>query len=263
MALEIVQVDAFTAEPFVGNPAVVCFLPEARQEAWMQKVAAEMNTSGTAFLVERAQGWDIRFFTPATEVKLSGHTTLSSAHVLWESGRLELEEPARFFSAAGELTATRDGEWIELDFPALPEQRASAPPALLEALGLMPVYVGRNAYDYLVVVDQEATVRDLRPDFPLLTQVDTRGVMVTAQGESGEYDFVSRFFAPAAGLPEDPVTGSAHCCLGPYWAKRLGKEQMLARQLSARGGAIRVRPEGERVVLAGQAVTVLRGELLG
>ena len=261
MTLEIVQVDAFTARPFAGNPAAVCVLPEERDEPWMQQVAREMNTSGTAFLWERGDAWAIRFFTPSVEVELSGHTTLSSAHVLWESRRAAPEAALRFISPGGELTATRDGDWIELDFPALPERKAAPPPALLEGLGIAPIYVGRNAYDYLVVVDDETTVRELNPDHGTLIQAETRGVMVTARGDGKPYDFVSRFFAPAAGLNEDPVTGSAHCCLGPFWAARLGKAELLAYQASARGGVVRVRPLGDRVRLAGQAVTVLRGQL--
>ncbi len=266
MALEIVHVDAFTSRPFAGNPAAVCLLPTAREPAWMQLVAREMNTSGTAFLTAGALKngepcWDIRFFTPTVEVDLSGHTTLSAAHVLWETGAAPPDASLRFSAAGGELKAMRNGDWIELDFPALPEQQAAPPPELLEGLGLSPVYVGRNAYDYMVVVDEEATVRELRPDFATLAQTETRGVMVTARGDGKPYDFISRFFAPAAGLDEDHVTGSAHCCLGPFWAARLGKAELLAYQASERGGEMRVIPRGGRVGLAGQAVTVMRGSL--
>lgn len=261
LALDIIQIDAFTSRPFAGNPATVCFLPEPRDAEWMQLVAREMNTGGTAFLEQEGEGWRIRFFTPSVEVELSGHTTLSAAHAIWETGAAAPDAPLRFFSPGGELTALRKGEWIELDFPALPERQAAPPPEIIEGLGIAPIYVGRNAYDYLLVVDEEATVRALRPDFATLALADTRGVMVTARGDGKPYDFVSRFFAPAAGLDEDHVTGSAHCCLGPFWAARLGKTEMLAYQASPRGGELRVMPRGERVGLAGQAVTVLRGKL--
>lgn len=261
MALEIVQVDAFTDKPFAGNPAAVCLLDKPRETEWMQAVAREMNTSGTAFMEQQGQAYAIRFFTPGAEVELSGHTTLSSAHVLWESGRLPRESPAHFTSGAGPLAATWREGWIELDFPALPEAATEPPPGLAEALGVSPAYVGRNTYDLLVEVKTEREVRELKPDFARLREIPTRGVMVTARSETAGYDFISRFFAPSAGLDEDPVTGSAHCCLAPFWAARLGKEHLVGYQASARGGAVRARPAGGRVLLAGQAVTVLRGQL--
>jgi PhzF family phenazine biosynthesis protein len=261
VGLIIYQVDAFTGRPFAGNPAAVCVLPEARDESWMQNVAREMNLSETAFLLRQPDGFNLRWFTPSTEVDLCGHATLASAHILWERGYLMSEEPARFHTRSGLLTAKRAGDWIELDFPAEPALATAAPDHLARALGIEPGYVGQNRFDYLVEVDSEATLRSMQPDYSLLSQIPGRGFIVTSLAASPEYDFVSRFFAPAVGINEDPVTGSAHCCLGPYWADRLGKTQLLAYQASTRGGTVRVRSGGERVVLGGQAVTVLCGEL--
>jgi PhzF family phenazine biosynthesis protein len=260
MGIRIVTVDAFTSRPFAGNPAAVCVLPEAPPDAWMRDVAREMNLSETAFLVPREDGYHLRWFTPAVEVELCGHATVASAHVLWEDGHLPAGVQARFHTLSGLLTADRRGDWIELDFPAKLEQPAEAPPELLPALGCSAVYVGRNQFDYLVEVDSEATVRALNPDHSLLRRLPVRGVIVTARGS--DYDFVSRFFAPGSGIDEDPVTGSAHTCLGPYWAARLGKTEFTAFQASARGGVVRVRVAGDRVLLGGQAVTIMRGELL-
>ena len=262
MSLPIFQVDAFTSKAFGGNPAAVCLLPKAAEDGWMQTVAAEMNVSETAFLVRRVEGFDLRWFTPAVEVELCGHATLASAHTLWEEGHLRPDEEARFFTQSGLLTAMRRHGWIEMDFPAQPEQRAEAPPELLQALGVAPEYVGKNGSDYLVEVRSEADVRSLRPDLARLRTIAARGVIVTAASDSPEFDFVSRFFGPAVGIDEDPVTGSAHCCLAPFWQKRLGKDDMVGYQASSRGGVVRVRPKGERVILAGEAVTTLRGELL-
>lgn len=265
MTVPIVQVDAFTAAVFAGNPAAVCVLPEARDDGWMQRVASEMNLSETAFLRRRAppdDGYELRWFTPAVEVDLCGHATLASAHVLWETGRLAPADTARFHTRSGLLTAERRGEWIELDFPATPEEPAAPPPGLVEALGASPRYVGRSRYDVLVELDDEEAVRRLRPDFGRLAEIAVRGVIATACSADPGYDFVSRFFAPASGVDEDPVTGSAHCCLAPFWGRRLGKSELLARQVSARGGVVKVRLAGDRVRIGGQAVTVLTGELL-
>jgi predicted PhzF superfamily epimerase YddE/YHI9 len=195
-------------------------------------------------------------------VDLCGHATLASAHVLWEERHLEAGRQARFFTRSGGLAADRRGDWIELDFPATPETPADAPPDLVESLGAPVKHEGRSKFDYLVELESEEAVRGLKPDFTRLGRVTTRGIIVTSRSSSGGFDFVSRFFAPGAGLDEDPVTGSAHACLGPYWSARLGKNEMLAYQASARGGVVRLRVGGERVCLAGQAVTVLRGELL-
>ncbi len=261
--VRIIQVDAFTAEPFTGNPAAVCLLDSEADEAWMQAVAREMNLSETAFPVRKEDGYGLRWFTPAAEVDLCGHATLGTAHALWEEGLLAPGETARFHTKSGLLTASRSGGWIEMDFPSKPEREADAPEGLAESLGARPVYVGRNQFDYIALFEDEAAVRSLAPDFTALRTLPVRGVIVTAPADSQDYDFVSRFFAPAVGIDEDPVTGSAHCCLAPFWSGRLGKTVMTGYQASARGGTVRVRTAGDRVVISGRAVTVLRAELLG
>jgi PhzF family phenazine biosynthesis protein len=262
MPQRITQVDAFTDKPFAGNPAAVCVLPAPREESWMRNVAREMNLSETAFLVKQADGFGLRWFTPTIEIKLCGHATLASAHVLWEEGFLKPAEQARFHTLSGVLTADRHGDWIELDFPAVVEQPAEAPPGLAAALGAKLIYVGKNKFDYLAEVATEEEVRGLAPNHSALRELGARGIMVTARATKAGFDFVSRFFAPGSGVDEDPVTGSAHCCLGPYWARKLGKSDFVAFQASPRGGVVRVRVAGDRVKLGGQAVTVLRGDLL-
>ena len=262
MGLTIYQVDSFTDKPFSGNPAAVCILDELQDEGWMQNVAREMNLSETAFLHKQAEGYDLRWFTPTVEVALCGHATLASAHILWEIGLLESDERAIFHTLSGPLMADQKGAWIEMNFPAKLEEEAKAPAGLIEALGVAVKYVGKNQFDYLVEVESEDVVRRIKPDFGLLMSVNARGVIATSLADSDEYDFVSRFFAPNAGVYEDPVTGSAHCCLSPFWSKRLGKDELVGYQASARGGVVKVRYEGDRVILGGQAVTVLRGELV-
>jgi PhzF family phenazine biosynthesis protein len=262
MAIPIHQVDAFTEKPFSGNPAAVCLLPQSRDAAWMQAVAREMNLSETAFLLKQEDGYGLRWFTPAAEVDLCGHATLASAHVLWEVGHLRREETARFHTRSGLLTAgTKDGE-IELNFPAKTEEPAEAPAGLLAALKVTPKYIGKSKFDYLLEVEAEETVRGLKPDFAALKGIPVRGVIVTSRAVSPAYDFVSRFFAPAVGVNEDPVTGSAHCTLGPFWSRKTGKRDFLAYQASERGGVLRIHVAGDRVRLGGKAVTVLRGELV-
>jgi len=260
--VSIFQVDAFADMSFSGNSAAVCILSGPGKESWMQKVAQETNASETAFLYGQGDGFNLRWFTPAAEVDLCGHATLASAHVLWETGYLQKEEHARFYTRSGLLTARCMKDWIELDFPAEPQVQVSPPPDLANALGVTPEYVGRNRFDYLVEVDSEETMRNMEPDFALLKKIPTRGVIVTSLADSGKYDFVSRFFAPGIGVDEDPVTGSAHCCLGPFWKKRLGKNEFVAYQASSRGGIVRVRLSGNRVFLGGKAVTVMRGEII-
>jgi len=264
MAISIVQVDAFTHRPFAGNPAAVCVLSEPRPETWMRDVAREMNLSETAFLVPQNGGFHLRWFTPAVEVALCGHATLASAHVLWEGGHLPRGSQARFHTLSGLLTADQKGDWIEMDFPAKCGTAVEPPPGLLAALGLENEAhaVERNQFDYLVEVNSEERLRGLAPDHSALRKVEARGVIVTAAAQTAGFDFVSRFFAPAAGVDEDPVTGSAHCALGPYWRAKLGKSEFTAYQASARGGTVRVRVAGDRVILAGQAVTVMRAQLL-
>ncbi len=259
--MRLYQVDAFTDQPFKGNPAAVCLLEGRRDEAWMQALAAEMNLSETAFVQPRDAAYQLRWFTPTTEVELCGHATLASAHVLWASGAVDRTEPIAFDTRSGTLRAVRRGDWIELDFPATPEQETPCNIDLERALGATPVYVGKSMFDFLVELPTEEVVRDLEPDFLLVERANARGIIVTAQCGSADHDFVSRFFAPQSGVAEDPVTGSAHCCLGPYWARRLGRDELVGYQASARGGTVRVRVQGDRVILAGQAVTVFEAEL--
>jgi PhzF family phenazine biosynthesis protein len=261
MSQTIYQVDAFTSRPFGGNPAAVYVLPAAAPEDWMRDVAREMNLSETAFLVPQDDGFNPRWLTPTVEVELCGHATLASAHTLWETGVLRPDAQARFYTRSGLLTAERKGDWIELDFPALPQESTSADD-VVAALRITPRYVGKAQPDYLVELDSEEAVRNMAPDFSQLKRTEARGVVVTARAKRREYDFVSRFFAPGAGIDEDPVTGSAHCVLGPYWAKHLGKAEFVAYQASQRGGVVKVRLAGDRVKLGGQAVTVMRGELI-
>jgi len=261
MSREIYCVDAFADAPFAGNPAAVCLVDTAVDDRWMQSVAAEMNLSETAFLVPLAeQGWGLRWFTPALEVDLCGHATLASAHVLWCEIGVE-QARLRFHTRSGWLTADLEDRWISLDFPADSPEATAPPSGLVAALGAEPesVYRGRNKL--LVVLSDADAVRDLEPDMRRVAELDVTGVMVTAQSDGQEYDFVSRFFAPRAGIPEDPVTGSAHCTLGPYWGKQLGKSVLRGFQASARGGVVGVQLRGERVKLLGQAVTTLKGRL--
>ncbi|HEX7588556.1 MAG TPA: PhzF family phenazine biosynthesis protein [Anaerolineae bacterium] len=261
MSTPIFQVDAFTNRPFAGNPAGVCLISSPRDEACMLNVAREMNLSETAFVLQQGDGYNLRWFTPSVEVKLCGHATLASAHILYENGIVSSDEEIRFHTLSDLLTATKDGDWIELDFPAKHLDVGNAPAELLKALGVKPEYVAVNQGRYLIEVDSEETVRKLKPDFALLRSMPGRCVIVTSRSDLAEYDFVSRYFAPWIGIDEDPVTGSAHCYLATFWSSKLGKCAFKARQISARGGVLRVRLDGDRVHLGGQAVTVLRGEL--
>ncbi len=263
MPVRIVTVDAFTNVPFAGNPAAVCVLPEPRPDEWMANVAREMNLSETAFLVPQDGAYNLRWLTPAVEVDLCGHATVASAHVLWQDGHLPPEKEARFHTRSGLLTANRRGDWIELDFPVKLAAPAEAPPQLLPALGVAtPRAICKNVFDYLVEVESEAELRGLNPDHSLLRKIPVRGVIVTAPSATREFDFVSRFFAPGSGVDEDPVTGSAHTALGPYWGAKLGKTEMTGFQASKRGGVVRIRLNGERIILGGQAVTVMQATLL-
>lgn len=262
MRIPLIQVDAFAGRPFEGNPAAVCLLPAPRDEAWLQALAAEMNLSETAFPVARPDGaWDLRWFTPTVEVPLCGHATLASAHVLWETGRLEADQPAVFHTASGVLRVRRleDG-WLELDLPALPLETIPVP-ASAAALGVPIVAAGWRS-DWLVLeLASEQAVRDLRVETAVTAGLHPNAVAVTARASRPDVDVVSRVFAPNEGIPEDPVTGSAHCALACHWAPRLGRSAFVAYQASARGGTLRVRLAGDRALIAGQAVTVVRGEL--
>jgi PhzF family phenazine biosynthesis protein len=257
-------IDAFTAEPFAGNPAAVCLLDHWPSDTWLARVGREMNLSETAFLVQRAANeYELRWFTPKVEVALCGHATLAAAHWLWETGQANGEVLTFQTRKSGPLAASRlsTGE-IELDFPAQPAKPSDAPVELDKALGVRVVDVGRNETDYLIELESAATVRDLNPDFEMLGRIACRGVIVTAKADEARFDFVSRFFAPASGVNEDPVTGSAHCCLSEWWGEKLGKDEMTAFQASERGGVVRVKRVNGRVKLIGRAVTITRGELL-
>jgi len=261
--IPLYQVDAFTERPFEGNPAAICILNETRPAAWMQSVAAEMNLAETAFIRRLGNDYELRWFTPTTEVDLCGHATLASAHVLWREGFAREEEAVLFQTKSGALTCSRVDGIIEMDFPAIPIAEENAPADLIDALGVRPTYTGASKF-YLLLVESEAAVRAVRPKFDALRRIaGMHGVIVTSPSSDPRFDFVSRFFAPGAGIDEDPVTGSAHCCLAPFWSERLGKTAMTGFQASRRGGIVHARLAGGRVVLGGKAVTVTRGELLG
>jgi PhzF family phenazine biosynthesis protein len=262
MALPLFHVDAFADGLFTGNPAAVCLLPGPRPDAWMQQVAAELNLSETAFVHAEGTAFRLRWFTPAVEVALCGHATLAAASVLWETGRVPAGQAIAFQTRSGVLTASRRDDLIELDFPLKPADEATPPDGLAAALGAAVVRAGRSDFDWLAEVESEALLRGLNPDFAALTRLPVRGVIVTSRPSTPGFDFVSRFFAPAVGVPEDPVTGSAHCCLADWWGRRLGKTELVGYQASARGGVVRVRVNKDRVLLGGRAVLVVRGELL-
>ncbi len=264
--LPLHQIDAFASGPFTGNPAAVCLLDGPRPEAWMQGVAMEMNLSETAFLLASAgKGgtYGLRWFTPTVEVDLCGHATLASAHFLWEQGLLAASEVARFDTRSGRLSCRRTDGLIRMDFPARPGEPCEAPAGLLAALGLGDGPVLRNGMDFMVVLDDEAAVAALAPDMAALARVEARGVIVTAASARAGVDFVSRFFAPAAGVDEDPVTGSAHCFSAPYWAAQLGRTALVAQQLSRRGGRLELEVGDGRVEIAGRALTTVRGHWVG
>ena len=259
MKIPMWQVDAFATEVFAGNPAAVCLLDDWPADGVLQSIAAENNLSETAFLVRNAEGFELRWFAPAKEVALCGHATLAAAKVLFDL-RGWKEETIRFHTRQrGVLTVAKRGDWFEMDFPALPAHPVAPPPGLAAALGAEPRQVLASTDDWLAVLDDEATVRELKPDFAALKNFHCRCIVPTARGDA--VDFVSRAFAPRYGIPEDPVTGSAHCALAPYWAGVLGKDDLRAFQVSARGGEVRCRNAGDRVNLAGQAVVYLEGTI--
>ncbi|MBE9075902.1 PhzF family phenazine biosynthesis protein [Romeria aff. gracilis LEGE 07310] len=264
MGLTIVQVDAFAAQPFEGNPAAVCVVAQPLDDGLMQAIAMEMNLSETAFLYPLEDGYSLRWFTPAAEVDLCGHATLASAHVLWSDGHLAADQEARFHTRSGLLTARRQGDWIELNFPAQSVHATHVTPQLIGALccGGNIRYVAKDESHYLIELQSEAVVQKLKPDFAKVAALPVQGVIATAPAEAESVDFVSRYFAPAVGINEDPVTGSTHTVLAPYWQEKLGKSELVAHQISARGGVLQLRCEGDRVFISGQAVTTLRGELL-
>ncbi len=261
MGLSSYLIDAFTSEAFAGNPAGVVLLDEPRAEKWMQAVAREINQAETAFVLPREHGFDLRWFTPTLEVDLCGHATLATAHMLWTEGILPPAEEARFHTRSGILTVIRSDRGITMDFPSTPPEPAETPAGLFEALGVPGGEVFRSRFDYLVAIEDPAALRKLEPAIDQLRKLKTRGVIVTAPSDRSDADFISRFFAPQSGVDEDPVTGSAHCALAPFWAARLGKQSLAGYQASPRGGIVGVEVVGDRVLLSGTAVTILRGSL--
>jgi predicted PhzF superfamily epimerase YddE/YHI9 len=261
MSLDLWLIDAFTDTPFRGNPAGVCLLPAPKPDDWMQSVAREMNQAETAFLVRGNDGFDLRWFTPTVEVDLCGHATLASAHFLWADRHLKPRAAAQFHTRSGLLTAKRKDGWILLDFPATVAAACDPPPYLLDAVKAPGAPVFKSKFDYMVVMENPGKLRALTPDGRLLRGIEARGIIVTAPSDEAGVDFISRFFAPSVGVDEDPATGSAHCALAPYWAARLGRPALVGRQVSARGGTVRVEHAGDRVILGGKAVTVLKGQL--
>jgi len=264
----LLHIDAFTNRPLSGNPAAVCFLDHEADATWMQAVGNEMNLPETAFVRPIAGppgSYELRWFTPAVEVDLCGHATIASAHALWQEGRVPAGQPIFFHTRSGILTATRSAELIELDFPSVPVSEAQPPAGLLTAVGLETVqirFAGRSQFDLFLEVDSPELLRRLSPNFFALAQIPTRGIIVTSRSDDEQYDYLARFFAPAAGIPEDHATGSAHCALAPYWQAKLGQDKFIAYQASPRGGIIHTEVRGNRITLAGQAVTVARGELI-
>jgi len=261
MGIPIYQVDAFASQPFEGNPAAVCILEAFREDAWLQNLASEMNLAETAFVVSRPGGeFELRWFTPGVEVDLCGHATLASAHILWETSGLAPDQPAMFQTRSGLLEVRKEADCIVMDFPSTPGESCDPPAGLADTIGSNVVNCAKSRFDYLLELESESAVRNLKPDIRRLAELPVRGVIVTARGDD-RYDIVSRFFAPAAGIDEDPVTGSAHCTLAPYWVPKLGKNRLAAFQASPRGGEIGVELAGERALLSGTAVTVFTGEL--
>ena len=262
MKTELYQVDSFTTEPFKGNPAGVCLLEQPAPESWMQNLTMEMNLAETAFIYPESDGFRLRWFTPITEVELCGHATLATAHILFETGKLKPNETARFYTKSGILTVKKNDDFLEMNFPATPASQCPEPENLIRALGDVNfLFCGKNKFDYLIELDSADIIESLKPDFVLLKQVTARGVIVTSRSRNPQFDFVSRFFAPYLGIDEDPVTGSAHCTLGPYWAKKLTKSKFTAYQASRRGGIVRIELKRDRVLLRGQAVTIFSANL--
>ncbi|RPI17950.1 MAG: PhzF family phenazine biosynthesis protein [Ignavibacteriae bacterium] len=261
MKLPIYTVDAFTSKPFKGNPAAVCILENEIEEQLMKNIAFELNLSETAFVRKTGDTYSLRWFTPAMEVDLCGHATLASSHILWETERQDKNKEIIFNTRSGELKASRKENIIQLDFPLIEQKEIAVPPELEKALGAKPNYCGMTEWNYVIEFENEDMIKNMQPDFELLQSLPAWGTIVTAKGSSDGYDFVSRFFAPEKGVKEDPVTGSAHCALGPYWMKRLGKNTFKAYQASARGGEVGVKVENGRVYLTGNAVTVIEGEI--
>jgi PhzF family phenazine biosynthesis protein len=262
MKYTIFQVDAFSVKPFKGNPAAVCILPKLKDSAWMQAVAQEMNLSETAFLFPKDNDYLLRWFTPTTEVDLCGHATIASAHILFENGLYDSEETINFHTASGIISATTSNGTIELNMPLLKSKDIEIPQDAVEATGLKPISAGISETNQLVLVlDSEQEVREFEPDLRKIARLPYIDLIITAVADDAKYDFVSRFFSPQTGIPEDPVTGMAHCLLGPFWQRRLGKDMFCAYQASARGGKVWVKVADDRCFIGGKAVTVFKAEL--
>lgn len=260
--MQLYQIDAFTDRPFKGNPAAVCLMNDAVEDEWLQAVANEMGRSETAFVWRTEDSFHLRWFTPKVEVDLCGHATLAASHALWDSSWHPSEEPIQFHTRSGTLTARRNDNEIFLDFPAKEASEIEPMEGLLPAIGLSPIFCGKNEFDVLMVVESQSDVENARVDLQRLVKVPVRGVILTAKSDSDQFDFVSRFFAPAVGVDEDPVTGSAHVCLAPFWSKQLGKTELIGYQASERGGVVKAHVDGNRVQLGGRAVTISIGKLL-
>ncbi|WP_416150179.1 PhzF family phenazine biosynthesis protein [Salipaludibacillus sp. HK11] len=251
--------NTFTDQAFKGNPAAVCMLREKKDSSWMQSIAKEMNLPVTAFINQFKNDYYLRWFTPSMEIPICGHGTLASSFFLWEKGYVKKEKNIAFHTKSGVLKSQLIDNWVKLEFPSILEEKIIAPDLLINALGVEPTYVGKNQFDYLVELKSEDIVRNLIPNINLIAQLPVRGVIVTSHSNSNDFDFVSRFFSPAQGLNEDYVTGSAHCCLGPYWKSRLQKSEFTAYQASDRGGIIKVKLIDDKVLLSGKAVIVFEG----
>lgn len=264
MKIPIYQVDSFSVKPFKGNPAGVCLLEQPRDPAWMQAVAAEMNLSETAFLCPKGDDYLLRWFTPSTEVNLCGHATLASAHILFEFGFYDPDETIRFHTNSGLITATFNRGTIELDMPLIQPVPAQSSPLLEEILGFIPVAVAQSEDGAILLAELANTsaITAFEPDFKKINRLEAANLVITAAKGNSEFDFISRFFSPRSGIPEDPVTGLGHCILAPYWAQKLGKEKLVAYQASARGGTVWCRLAKNRVFLGGKAVTLFAGEVL-
>lgn len=261
--MTVTVIDAFADRAFAGNPAAVCLLDEPQPEDWMRALAAEMNLAETAFVTPGADGaYGLRWLTPEVEVDLCGHATLAAAHLLYESGQLAAEAEARFDTRSGRLVVRQSGQGYVMDFPATPPSAQAVEDDLATLFGTEPSWTGQSVFDWFLVMPSEAAVRSIAPDHARIAALGARGVIVTARADADSpYDVVSRFFAPGSGVPEDPVTGSAHCAIGPYWAEQLDQEEVACYQASARGGHVSVRVQGDRVELSGRAVTVYHAEL--
>lgn len=265
MTIPLFQVDAFSDRPFGGNPAAVCILDHFPEDDWLRSLAAEMNLSETAFLVPQGEGYQLRWFTPVAEVDLCGHATLAAAHILWSEGYIPATAIARFMTRTGGLSACNNQGWIEMNFPSQPvtDIRSEGDRQRLEQMFTGSIlFVGAAGPDYFVEIERDQDLIQFKPDLATMAQLSCRGIIFTALSRDSNYDFISRFFAPQLGIPEDPVTGSAHCSLALYWGKRLGKTKLVAYQASRRGGEVHVRYHPERVYISGQAMTIFRGNLV-